>query len=82
MAWECAECIREVMTAVCHHCGKPLCEEHAVVVADDALAGYNSELFGRDRALGDHAVHCGDCHRQHHPRLQRIRPGFERSGTS
>jgi hypothetical protein len=81
MAWECAECIREEMTAVCHHCGKPLCEEHAVVVPDDALAEYDRTVFGRDRAVSDHAVHCEDCQRQHHPKAQVVTRPVEQVGT-
>lgn len=70
MAWECAECVRERMSVVCHHCGKPLCEEHAVVVEDDALSD-------REGPVSDKAAHCEDCQKQHHPRLQLVvKPQF------
>jgi hypothetical protein len=81
MAWECAECVRDSMTAVCHHCGKPLCDEHAVIVADDALAEYDASVSTRAMSLSDQAVHCADCQRQHHMRSQVVRSAHERVGT-
>lgn len=72
MAWECAECLREAMAAVCHHCGKPLCKEHAVIVADDALSDHKGPL-------NDHAVHCEDCQKQHHPSALTMRARLEKT---
>jgi hypothetical protein len=70
MTWKCAVCGEVdgrkniVVNAVCHHCGKPLCEKHQVIVQD--------RDFGHD---DDNprvwAVHCKECRRKHH-RLARI----------
>jgi hypothetical protein len=81
MAWECAECIRNGMTAVCHHCGKPLCEEHEVVLTDDALAEYDPAPAELKRTLPDDAVHCEDCQKQYHPKSQVVRSRLERIWT-
>ena len=45
MAWECGECrateggkqegVR--VDVVCHHCGKPLCQKHRILIVDDAF---------------------------------------------
>ena len=66
MPWECAEChIPEGqgtrIDAVCHHCGKPLCQEDRVVFADNAFAV-------SARTAGAEAVHCRACRREYHPR--------------
>jgi hypothetical protein len=47
---------------LCHHCGKPVCQEHSVKVDDDgafADPGFPPSIA---------AVHCPDCARQHHGR--------------
>ncbi|MFJ1762957.1 hypothetical protein ACIOD2_21780 [Amycolatopsis sp. NPDC088138] len=73
MAWECSDCnAREdekekvVVDAVCHHCGKPLCRDHQVIVGqDEAFApAAPEEPALRDRS----AVHCESCRRTHHSR--------------
>jgi hypothetical protein len=59
MAWECAECNAAKMKFVCHHCGKPLCASHALVVVDDAFSDRQGPVRGK-------AAHCPDCKQQHH----------------
>lgn len=71
VAWECAECsakeegVRTIV--VCHHCGKPVCRAHSVVIVDDAFAV--SDPPGSRRA-----VHCSDCKSRYHPRGSDIEP--------
>ena len=50
---------RTRIDAVCHHCGKPLCREDRVLIADVAFAAFAGEA-------GTEAVHCRPCKRQHH----------------
>ncbi|HET6289346.1 MAG TPA: hypothetical protein VFG15_21680 [Amycolatopsis sp.] len=73
MAWECGDCnAREdeekgvAVDAVCHHCGKPLCREHQVIVGiDEAFAAPPEVLpIPGNRS----AVHCDTCNRTHHVR--------------
>ena len=64
VAWECAEChAREErgcrIDAVCHHCGKLLCRDDRVLIADFAFASASGEA---DQA----AVHCRSCKSQYH----------------
>lgn len=65
MPWECGDCRRVekkpeiIIDAVCHHCGKPLCQEHRKEIVDDAFsncAGPVSQV----------AYHCDECLRTHH----------------
>lgn len=43
--------------SLCHHCGKPLCEEHGwIVAADDAFA----------TTAPRPAMHCRECAETHH----------------
>lgn len=64
MSWECIECNvedrRNRINGVCHHCGKPLCRNDQVLIADDAFV-----TFSGGASLV--AVHCRTCKRQHHP---------------
>jgi hypothetical protein len=69
MVWECAECnSRETengeihINAVCHHCGKPLCQTDRTQIIDSAF----SSEYG---AAGRVAFHCKPCRQLHHPRL-------------
>ncbi len=63
VTWECIECNvddrQNRIDGVCHHCGKPLCRNDQVLIADDAFA----TLSG---AASQVAVHCRACRRQHH----------------
>ena len=65
MNWECAECNvqdrKSRIDGICHHCGKPLCRDDQVLIADDAFASLSGEASWE-------AVHCRACWRQHHPR--------------
>jgi hypothetical protein len=81
MAWECAECVRKEMNGVCHHCGKLLCEEHTVILVDDALAENDAAVSAKKRMLPDHAVHCSDCHKQHHPKALVVKSSVEQVTT-
>jgi hypothetical protein len=63
VAWECAQCnVKESAStkidAVCHHCGKPLCRDDRVEIADNA--------FNSVGLTGPKAVHCRACKRKHH----------------
>jgi hypothetical protein len=63
MTWECIECNvedqRSRIDGVCHHCGKPLCRNDQVLIADDAFATFSG-------VASQVAVHCRACKRQHH----------------
>lgn len=74
MSWKCAVCgeldgrKNAVVNAVCHHCGKPLCAKHQVVLRDPA--------FGHDQENPPvWAVHCKECGRKHHRLAPRRRKG-------
>jgi hypothetical protein len=67
MAWECAECHSAEsssvnVNAVCHHCGRLLCQGDQIVFPDPAFA------VGRESPSAE-AVHCRECTREHHPVL-------------
>jgi hypothetical protein len=69
MTWECAECSRQEtengevrISAVCHHCGKPLCQKDRTQVIDDAFSVDHSPA-------GRLAFHCRPCRRLHHASL-------------
>jgi hypothetical protein len=70
MAWECAECHRREgeegirIDAVCHHCGKPLCRDDRVVLADPAFAPGPRGAFPV-------AAHCQACKSLHPMSLRR-----------
>jgi hypothetical protein len=65
--WICAVCgatedeAGVFIDVVCHHCGRPLCGEHAERLFDEAFGGFRA---GQE-ALSDH---CSACARAHHPR--------------
>ena len=64
MGWECGECNAKETSAnridaVCHHCGKPLCREHRIDIADNA--------FSRTAMAVPRAAHCYPCRRKWHP---------------
>lgn len=63
MTWECGECNAEEgknrINGLCHHCGKPLCADDQVLIADDAFAAVAG-------AVSQAAVHCRACRRKHH----------------
>jgi hypothetical protein len=62
MAWKCAYCGapgKAKWIAVCHHCGRPVCERHRERITDDA--------FGAGSSASRMAIHCPDCRRCYHP---------------
>jgi hypothetical protein len=66
MSWECGECSQRerdglTISAICHHCGKPLCEKHRKRVVDDAFARESSQEPVS-------AFHCETCMKAHHPK--------------
>jgi NMD protein affecting ribosome stability and mRNA decay len=63
MAWECDFCKKE-MSAVCHHCGRPLCRAHGAVIEDEVFAASDAQ------AAPTTAVHCRQCKDKYHPRIQ------------
>lgn len=65
MTWKCGVCgtmdgqKNNPVDSVCHHCGKPLCARHQVVIVD--------RRFGFDRENSrPRAVHCRECKLKHH----------------
>lgn len=65
MSWECGECSRAEdddvrVSWVCHHCGKPLCGEHTLLLNDGAFSSPS-------HVLGMSAAHCHECRDAHHP---------------
>jgi hypothetical protein len=64
VTWECVECNVEDresrIDGVCHHCGKPLCRNDRVLIADDAFATFSG-------GASQVAVHCRSCKGEHHP---------------
>lgn len=69
MVWECAECnVKESadrkIDAVCHHCGKPLCRDDRIEIADNAFSNVGS--------AGPTAIHCRACRRKHHASAVRL----------
>lgn len=60
---ECANCgARENVHVVCHHCGKPLCDNRElcrIEIEDDAFSGI--------RETPVIAIHCNDCWQTCHP---------------
>jgi hypothetical protein len=71
------------LISVCHHCGRPLCEEHGwVVSADDAFDESGEEPDSRTPqsavAKPKHpqpAMHCKQCVDENHPRAYK-HPGW------
>ncbi len=74
MAWKCAVCgevdgrNKADVKAVCHHCGKPLCSQHQVVILDPDF-GHEAD----DPLVW--AIHCKACGRKHHWLAPRQRKG-------
>jgi len=72
VSWECAECHgregedRIWIDAVCHHCGKPLCRDDRVLIADAAFAPGPGEA-------PQETVHCKACKRRYHMTDLRLR---------
>jgi hypothetical protein len=67
MPWECGECRQKEtdvvkITALCHHCGKPLCNKHSIVILDDAFADFEG-------AISNIAFHCDSCKKAYHPNI-------------
>jgi thymidine kinase len=44
------------VNAVCHHCGKPLCQVHRLLLADEAFSRDDSGYLPT-------ACHCSECRR-------------------
>jgi hypothetical protein len=64
MSWECAECRQKEnehikINTVCHHCGKPLCENDRIEILDDAFDNSNG-------AVSNRAFHCRSCIKLYH----------------
>ena len=67
--WECGECNRKEgpknrIRSVCHHCGKPLCDDDRVQIDDDVYSPLVSPA-------GSTANHCSECKNRHHSRALR-----------
>ena len=73
MSWECAECGAVEgkdgvkIEAMCHHCGKPLCQKHRLRVADEAFSSDSTPI---SRA----AYHCDECKKAYYPRGVLVEP--------
>ena len=57
MAYRCGDCGEPKIEAVCHHCGRPLCEKHQVKIRDGA--------FSSTHRIAE-AYHCGSCREKFH----------------
>lgn len=72
MPLECSVCLAadgkdgKVIDTVCHHCGKPLCREHRVLILDEQFANQGAPV-------PRHAYHCPGCHQAYHARSYRVR---------
>jgi hypothetical protein len=67
---------------VCHHCGRPVCEQHGLVVPADGAFDASGEEPDRTPQSGAHparrpqaAMHCKQCTEKHH-RGERAHPGW------
>jgi hypothetical protein len=68
----------------CHHCGKPVCEQHGWVVSADNAFDDSAEDQGRrapqatlqsGKRMPQPAVHCKQCVDEHHARASK-HPGW------
>ena len=62
---ECASCgSSQNVRVVCHHCGRPLCNNHnkrcQIELEDDVFSGNNAII----------AIHCHQCWEKHHPNVK------------
>ena len=57
----------QVLDAVCHHCGKPLCANHRILILDEQFAN-------RGVPVPRNAYHCSSCRQAYHPRSPVVRP--------
>ena len=103
MAWECAVCRKKEdpsgkdsvkIDAVCHHCGKPLCNDsrHRIVIVDPDFSLSDGVSFSEPgwgdagAALGPQAetrpkaVHCKSCKEKYHKGAREVsaEPGVSR----
>lgn len=67
MPWECSECKmvegdNDVsISAVCHHCGRPLCKSDRHLINDDVFSSLPDQATPR-------AYHCEACRKAYHKR--------------
>jgi hypothetical protein len=77
MTWECAYCgepeKKTEKMPVCHHCGRPVCQWHRLMIPDDA--------FGSGPSTSRIAVHCDDCRQDHHPQTLNLEPGAQEASV-
>ena len=62
---KCHVCGNGEVAALCHHCGRPLCADHAPDRRDWSDTRQSAEHVGlglESTPCGDTAVHCQDCH--------------------
>jgi hypothetical protein len=59
--------------SVCHHCGRPVCEQHGWVVSADDAFDDSPEESGR--RMPQPAMHCKQCVDAHHLRAYK-HPGW------
>lgn len=60
MTLRCAVCNNDAASVVCHHCGKPLCNDnkcHFKVINDNAFSNSTK------------AFHCRECKNKYHSKL-------------
>ncbi len=69
---ECAVCgahegqNEKVLDVCCHHCGRPLCDDHRILVLDEQFAN-------RPAPMPRTAFHCPDCRDAHHAHSDVVR---------
>ncbi len=77
MRLQCVECSRDDASYVCHHCSRPLCDEHAELIVDwvfnESQPANSPEWLSpfwrtitRNRDEEIRAAHCESCHRLNH----------------
>jgi hypothetical protein len=73
MAWECSDCGRKEerggKITVCHHCGRPVCDQDRVMASDGAFDD------SPGHRVTNVAVHCRDCWSAFHSRGATAEPG-------
>jgi len=78
MAWECSDCGREEergsKITVCHHCGRPVCNLHRVMVPDDAFNSSPGQI------VTNFAIHCPGCWSAFHPQAANVESGAPGAG--
>jgi len=71
MPWKCGECggvERDELKVevLCHHCGKPLCLKHGILIRDDVFVTWETHHGDAFES----ANHCEECKKFYHPKAK------------